>query len=137
MERKVYTSQSISVQVEYEVLTEGYQLRPACTVSDELGNNIFWTADTDPLLRSSSTPIGKYKSQFRIPERLLSPGKISLNIEIGSATESQHTYACTNPPATIVIEDDLDDQIIRGVYKGPIGGFVRPRLVWNTKRIDT
>ena len=137
MERKVYTSQSISVQVEYEVLTEGYHLRPACTVSDELGNNIFWTADTDPLLRSSSTPIGKYKSQFRIPERLLSPGKISLNIEIGSATESQHTYACTNPPATIVIEDDLDDQIIRGVYKGPIGGFVRPRLVWNTKRIDT
>lgn len=135
MERKVYTSQSILVEVEYEVLTEGYHLRPACMVSDELGNNLFWTGDTDPSLRSSSTPIGKYKSQFRIPERLLSPGKISLNIEIGSATAVHHTYACTNPPATILIEDDLDDQIIRGAYRGPIGGFVRPKIEWKTQSI--
>jgi lipopolysaccharide transport system ATP-binding protein len=129
----VLTSQSFTVLVAFEVFAEGYFLRPSCTVTDELGNHLFWTADCASRHHEEPTTIGRHETQFTVPGRFLSPGKLSFNIELGDARNLQQTYACTNPPAYVLVEDDLDDEVIRGIYKGPIAGFIRPKMTWETK----
>lgn len=129
---KVLTSQGFAVQIQYEVYSEGHYLRPACIVADELGNIIFWSADTSSSHHELPTTKGIYNTQIEIPGHFLSPGKHDFNMEIGAAGESHHTHASTNPPIYVIVEEDLNDTIIRGAYKGPVAGFIRPKLDWKT-----
>jgi len=133
---KVLTSEGFSVKIQYEVYSEGHYLRPACVVSDELGNIIFWSADTSPGHSEQVTAKGIYNAQIDIPGHFLSPGQHDFNMEIGSAGESHHTHASTNPPIYVIVEEDLNDRLIRGAYKGPVAGFIRPKMEWKTSAQD-
>ena len=45
------TTQSASVEIEFVVLQGGKYLQPGLIFTDALGNTLFWTIDTDPILR--------------------------------------------------------------------------------------
>ena len=130
--RKVLTSEGINVEFEYEVLSEGYHLRPGCNVCDERGNVIFWTGDTSERRRSQAAKPGKHRAGFTIPPRLLAPSKIIFNFGVAEAGPEGQGHAQAGNALSLLVEDDLQDTLIRGVYQGAIAGFVRPKLEWKT-----
>lgn len=131
--RKVLTSQGINVEFEYEVLSEGYHLRPGCTVCDERGNVIFWTGDTSESHRSQPAHLGRYRTGFTIPPHFLAPTKIIFNFGVADAGTSGQGHAQAANALSLLVEDDLRDTLIRGAYQGVIGGFVRPKFDWKTR----
>jgi len=130
--RKVLTSEGINVEFEYEVLSEGYHLRPGCNVCDERGNVIFWTGDTSESRRSQTAKPGKHRAGFTIPPRLLAPSKIIFNFGVAEAGSEGLGHAQAANALSLLVEDDLQDTLIRGGYQGAIAGFVRPKLEWKT-----
>lgn len=126
------TSSGFRLEFEYEVLQGGLPLRPACIVSDELGNILFWTGDASLDARTSLVPCGRYRTRLEFPGRLFSPGKLLFSFGVGEDSVTGDSHALLPDALSITLEDDLGDTVIRGAYKGSLPGFVRPSLNWNT-----
>ncbi|MEO8326999.1 MAG: ABC transporter ATP-binding protein, partial [Nitrospirota bacterium] len=82
-------SQPVSIEVEYEVLKPGYELRVYYHVMNEEGIEAFLSIDNDPAWLKKSRPIGRYVSTSWIPGNILSegmyfmgPGIYTLNPEV-------------------------------------------------------
>lgn len=131
---RTLTSDAFFAELDFDVLQAGLYLRPTCTVSDELGNVLFWTSDHDPDLREHSAFLGMHTATLRLPPRFFAQGRLSFSfgIEDARATVSPETHAHAGDVLSIVLNDDLDDTRIRGLYHGPLPGFVRPRMDWKT-----
>jgi len=131
--QKVGSNQEVLCQMTFRVFKEGYCLRPGANVYDELGNALFWTADTALALRQEPLPLGDYSATFVIPKDFLAPGIIIIGAGVGGVGEAAgiaHAYA--SDCVRLFVEDDLSETSVRGGYVGPVGGFVRPRLDWKT-----
>ena len=128
------TSRGFWLEFEYEVLQAGLPLRPACIVSDELGNILFWTGDASLDARTSPVPCGRYRTRLEFPGRLFSPGNLLFSFGVGEDSLTGDSHALLPDALSITLEDDLGDTIIRGAYKGSLPGFVRPSLKWNTTK---
>ncbi|MFA7345323.1 MAG: polysaccharide ABC transporter ATP-binding protein [Terrimicrobiaceae bacterium] len=126
------TSTRFFLEFEYEVFRAGYPLRPACIASDELGNILFWTGDTTR--KAENAAPGKYTAKLEFPERLFSQGKLSFTFGVGEDAESGYSHALASDALGLLVEDDLNDREIRGAYRGPLPGFVRPQLHWQTQK---
>jgi len=120
-------------QFQFDVLQPNQFLRPAAYVSDELGNILFWTCDTNPLLYTEALKPGSYTASFEIPPDLLMPGTITLSGGVGEANEKGTSRALATDALRVNILDDLSPTSVRGSYSGPVPGFLRPRLNWETK----
>lgn len=131
---RIFTSRGFRLEFEYLVSREGLPLRPACIVSDELGNILFWTGDTSPEAQTVSTLPGPYTTHLEFPGRLFSPGRLMFTFGVGEDTASGDSHALASDALSLLIEDDFSDTAIRGAYKGPLPGFVRPLLKWSTSR---
>lgn len=127
------TNEDIIFEMDFRVLQDGYHLRPGANVYDELGNALFWTADTEPRLQTQSLPIGNYSATFVIPGDFLAPGMISFGAGVGEPVGIAHAYA--SDCVLLLVEDDMSESSVRGGYMGPLSGFVRPRLTWKTVRV--
>ncbi len=128
------TSRGFRLEFEYEVLQGGLPLRPACIVSDELGNILFWTGDASLDARTSPVPSVRYRTRLEFPGRLFSPGKLLFSFGVGEDSLTGDSHALLPDALSITLEDDLGDTVIRGAYKGSLPGFVRPSLKWNTTK---
>ena len=126
------TSLGFSLEFEYEVFKSGFPLRPACIVSDELGNILFWTGDTSLEARNSPVSPGHYSTRIEFPGRYFSPGRLLFTFGVGEDTELGNSHALVSDALSIRLEDDWNDDLIRGAYKGVLPGFVRPLLKWST-----
>jgi lipopolysaccharide transport system ATP-binding protein len=127
---KVCSNQEVLFQMTFRVFKEGYCLRPGANVYDELGNALFWTADPALNLRKDPLPVGDYSATFVIPKDFLAPGLIIIGAGVGGVSGISHAYA--GDCVLFLVEDDLSESSVRGGYMGPLGGFVRPRLRWET-----
>jgi len=131
--KRVKTSERFKVEFEYEVSKRGNYLSPWCTVCDERGNILFWTADTAENLRGEETKAGRHRTSFTVPARLLSPSKLFFSLGVGDAGTSAQARAQAPNALSMLVEDDLQDEAARGVYRGLIAGFMRPKLEWETQ----
>lgn len=129
---KALTSQGFCLEFAYEVYREGVPLRPACIVSDELGNILFWTGDSSVKKKSPTVAPGIYSTRLMFPERFFSQGRLYFTFGVGEDSESGQSHALAPDALSIVLTDDLNDSLIRGAYQGPLPGFVRPCLKWVT-----
>ena len=129
---KALTSRGFRLEFEYEVFQPGLPLRPACIVSDELGNILFWTGDTS--LDAGNNPVspGRHSSVLDFPGRFFSPGRLLFTFGVGEDTETGESHALASDALSILMVDDWNDTLIRGAYKGTLPGFVRPLLKWTT-----
>jgi len=125
-------SQGFRLEFTYKVLQEGFPLRPACIVSDELGNILFWTGDTSLDSRNVPPAPGYYSTRIEFPERYFSPGKLLFTFGVGEDTETGYSHALANDALSIRLMDDWNDKLIRGAYQGVLPGFIRPLLKWTT-----
>lgn len=130
----VLTSQEFFLEFDYEVQQGGFPLRPACIVSDELGNILFWTGDSSIRKTNAPVPPGIYSTRLAFPARFFTAGKLFFTFGVGEDSESGYSHALISDALSIVITDDLDDTQIRGVYQGTLPGFIRPLLPWATNK---
>ncbi len=121
--------------MDFRILNTRFLLRPAAYVSDELANILFWTCDTNPEFRKRQMEPGCYRSTFVIPGDFLTPGVLTISAGLGEANETGISHALANDAIKLTVTDDLGPDSLRGGYKGPLPGFVRPRLVWQTNKI--
>lgn len=133
------TSEQFFAELRFLVLKEGLYLRPGCTVSDELGNVLFWTSDSDPELRDHVTLPGMHTARLRLPGRFFALGRLTFSFGIGDsrAVGTGDAYAYTGDALSIFVKDDFDDTRVRGLYRGPLPGFIRPKMDWSTTRISS
>ena len=129
---KALTSCGFRLEFEYEVHRAGFPLRPACIVSDELGNILFWTGDASLEARSTPAAPGLYSTSLEFPGRFFSPGRLLFTFGVGDDTETGDSHALASDALSILLEDDANDLLIRGAYRGSLPGFFRPLLKWTT-----
>lgn len=130
---KTLTSQGFRLEFKYEVCQKGFPLRPACIVSDELGNILFWTGDASLDARNILADPGLYSARLEFPGRFFSPGRLIFTFGVGEDSGSGDSHALASDALNILLEDDWNDTLIRGAYKETLPGFLRPLLKWTTK----
>jgi lipopolysaccharide transport system ATP-binding protein len=122
---------SVSIEMDYDVLTAGKVLVPNFGFYNEDGVCLFVAHDLSPEWRGKPRPCGSYRSSVFIPGNFFSEGTIVLN-----AAVSTH-----DPVAIHVLElDAIAFQIVdrgnpntaRGDYAGPMPGVIRPLFRWTT-----
>ena len=126
----ISTTESSSVEIEFVVLQSGKHLRPSLLFNDGLGNTLFWSNDTNPELMRKPMKEGKHKSSMLIPADFLAPGTISIHVGVAGGL-GNHVFA--TDVLTFNVIDDFSEDSVRCGYKGPIPGFVRPRMKWVTE----
>lgn len=131
---RALTSEGFFLEFTYEVYQGGIPLRPACIVSDELGNILFWTGDTSSNAGRTASPPGYYSTRLAFPGRFFAPGKLFFTFGVGEDAAAGHSHALASDALIISIEDDHCDSGIRGAYLGPLPGFIRPSLEWVTTK---
>ena len=101
------TTQSASVEIEFAVLQGGKYLQPALLFIDGLGNRLFWSTDTNPVLRRKPMEKGRYKSFMLIPADFLAPGTISINVRVIQIADGFARHALANNMLSFNVIDDF------------------------------
>jgi len=128
----VDVQQSVSIEVEYEVLQSGYVLVPALGFDTEERICAFVTSDHSSEWRRQPRPIGRFISTVRIPGNFLAEGK--LTVGAGILTENPFTIHCDEPYAVAFqVVDTMSGSSARGDYTGRIPGVVRPLFQWDAQ----
>jgi lipopolysaccharide transport system ATP-binding protein len=123
----------VGIELEYEVLTEGYVFHPHFVVRNEDGVILFVAQDVDPTFRGRRRSPGRYVSTGWIPGNLLPEGSLSVDAVIMTLEpEAPHVYA--RDAVVFRVVDPLHAKdTARGDYPRPIPGVMRPLLRWTTK----
>ena len=128
------TTQPASVEIEFVVLQGAKYLQPVLMFTDALGNTLFWSTDTNPVLRRTPMEKGRYKSSMLIPADFLAPGKISINVRLIQLVDGPTRHALVDNLLSFDVIDDFSEDSVRCGHKGPLPGFIRPRMKWITNR---
>ena len=130
----VSTAQSLTVEIEFVVLQSGKFLQPTLVFSDDIGNTLFWSTDTNPELRRTPREKGRFKSSMFVPHDFLAPGTIFIHVGVVEIADELVKHASVAEALSIKVIDDFSETSVRCGYNGPIPGFFRPRMKWTTAR---
>jgi hypothetical protein len=130
------TSLSFCLEVEYLVKEAGHFLWTGVTAYDETGVVLFWSADTNRESLEEPREPGVWVSKVEMPARLLASGVINFSVGVSDSRTAGLHHSQANRILSVSIEDDLDDRLMRGYYRGPILGVVRPRLNWQSELVQ-
>ncbi len=125
-------SQPVRIEIEYEVLQPGYELRVYYHLVNEEGIEAFVSIDTDPTWGKKPRPEGRYVSTSWIPGNLLSEGMYFIGPTIGTENPTVKRLGVSDAVAFHVV-DSMDGCGARMDSAGNIPGVVRPLLKWETQ----
>ena len=117
-------TESIGVQINYEVLKEGFNPIPNIHLSTIQGQKAFVSI---PKKNASLKKRGKHQATVWIPKNLLNVGKYSLKVPISTMSPYK---------GHVNIEDVLSFEVIENIskrgseYLGKMPGIIRPNLQW-------
>ncbi len=126
----------IRLEMEYEVLKDGFVLLPHFSLSNDHGQFAFLSLDTDTRWRGRKRPVGRYISTAWIPGNLLSEGTMFITCHCITLNPDMRQFRERNAIAFQVV-DSLEGDSARGDYAKEIGGAVRPLLKWTTDYIKS
>lgn len=124
----VTVSQKFGVEINYEIIKEGYKPGPNFLLSSQEGEKIFQSLDTNAMKHTSK---GKYRSIAWFPANLLNDTGYKLTVAL---TTHNPTKIHFSADINFEVYDDTN-AATRGDYKGQMHGYVRPLLNWETKAI--
>jgi lipopolysaccharide transport system ATP-binding protein len=124
--------QSVGLEMEYEVVQEGYVLMPHFHLLNEEGTHVFSANDTDSAWRRRSRPIGRYISTAWIPGNLLAEGMLFVDAELTTLDPNILQFTERQAVAFQVVDTTAGDTA-RGDWAGRMKGVVRPLLQWQTQ----
>lgn len=123
--------QPVGLEMEYEVVQEGYVLMPHFHLLNEEGIHIFSANDTDPVWRRRPRPTGRYTSTAWIPGNLLTEGMLFVDAAVTTLEPTIHQFTERQVVAFQVV-DTTEGDAARGDWAGRMNGVVRPLLQWQT-----
>ena len=124
--------QPVGLEMEYEVVQEGYILMPHFHLLNEEGTHVFSAHDTDPVWRPRPRPIGRYTSTAWIPGNLLAEGMLFVDAALTTLDPNIHQFTERQVVAFQVVDTTAGDAA-RGDWAGRMKGVVRPLLQWQTR----
>ncbi len=124
--------ESVQIEMEYEVLKEGFIVIPHFSVHNSDGLEIFSGMDGDPAWRGRRRDAGLYVSTSWIPGNFLTEGIVIIGPAL--TTANPNTLHCHERDAVAFsVVDSFDGDGTRGDFPGTINGVVRPLLRWTTE----
>jgi lipopolysaccharide transport system ATP-binding protein len=120
--------QKFGFLMEYVVLTNHFRPGPNFLLCNQQEEKIFQSLDTN---HSQFEP-GRYSSVFWFEPNLLND--ISYRITMALTSHNPVTIHATYDIDFAVLDNIIADT--RGDYKGQMHGLMRPKLTWETKRIN-
>ena len=124
--------EAIQIEMEYEVLKDGYLLTPHFSVHNQDGLEIFSGMDSDTHWRGTRRSPGRYLSTSWIPGNFLSEGMVIIGPAITTLNPNMLQFHARDAVAFTVV-DSFDGDSTRGDFPGVINGVVRPLLKWTTE----
>jgi lipopolysaccharide transport system ATP-binding protein len=125
----------VGLEMEYEVVQEGYVLMPCFYVLNEEGTLIFSAHDTDAAWRQRPRPAGRYVSTAWIPGNLLAEGMLFVSAGLTTLEPVIHQFLERQVVAFQVV-DTPEGDTARGDWAGRMQGVVRPLLQWQTQVVQ-
>jgi lipopolysaccharide transport system ATP-binding protein len=123
--------QPVGLEMEYEVVQDGYVLMPHFHLLNEEGTHVFSANDTDPVWRRRPRPTGRYTSTAWIPGNLLAEGMLFVDAALTTLDPNIHQFTERQVVAFQVV-DTTEGNAARGDWAGHMKGVVRPLLQWQT-----
>jgi lipopolysaccharide transport system ATP-binding protein len=122
----------ILIEMQYEVFQPGHVLVPNFHLYNEAGVCIFISSDHNPRYRRSTRPVGRYLSKMSIPGNFLADGRIRVEAAL-STMDPVAVHFYERNALVFDVVDSFDGDSARGDYRGPLPGFVRPIMKWDTQ----
>lgn len=135
IEEAVDIRRPVTIEMEYEVLTGGTVLVPNLHLFNEEGACLFVSQDLSPAWRRKGRPAGTYRSEATIPGNFLAEGSISVTAAI-STTDPVAIHVNEPDAVAFQVVDKAEGDSVRGDYRGPLPGAVRPMLSWTTTELE-
>lgn len=123
---------SVSLEMEFEVITPGYILLPHFACFNESGVRLFVTVDRDETWRKKKRPKGIYKSKVLITGNFFTECTVFVNANMFTLEPDTKQFVAKDAVAFQVV-DSVEGDSARGDYAGEIPGVVRPAFDWTTK----
>jgi lipopolysaccharide transport system ATP-binding protein len=122
----------VGLEMEYQVLQSGHVLVPDFGLTNQDGDDVFFTLDCNPEWQRHPRPAGHYTSTVWIPGNFLAEGTFIVQVDISTFVPQVFHVEEFDAVAFQVI-DSLDGDSARGDFAGKLPGVVRPLLNWNTQ----
>ena len=127
--------QSVSIEMEYEVLRAGHQLLPQLQLYNEEGVHVCSLHDVDPSWRGRKRPAGRWRTTVTIPANFLSEGMIFVRVLLTALNPTIHQFA-RSEVVTFRVIDSMQGDAARGDWTGTMDGIVRPMLPWTNEVLE-
>ncbi len=122
----------VIIEMEYQVLKDGYNFLPHLHLFNESGVNIMTLIDLDKEWQGKIRPKGTYRTAVTIPGNFFSECTVFVHANMISLDPPVSHFAASDVIA-FQVYDSLSGDSARGVYVGPINSIVRPAFEWNTE----
>jgi len=121
----------ITIEIDYEVLTEKLPLHPNVHFFHEDGTCVFITNDSVDTDTRRPRPLGRYRASVAVPGNFLAEGMYSIGVAV-STFEPVIAHFFDRGALAFQVHDPAEGDSVRGTFAGPLPGSVRPLLPWST-----
>jgi homopolymeric O-antigen transport system ATP-binding protein len=122
----------VGIEMEFDVLEEGWQLWSSFDFFNEEGLLLFGSIETDPEWRGKPRPPGHYVTTAWVPGNLFSEGPVIVNVEL-LTTHPHVRHFRERQAVAFQVVDTMEGDSARGDWGGEWSGAVRPMLAWKTR----
>lgn len=123
--------QTFAVEIEIDVLEEGWVLIPAFVLVNQEGVHLFEAFDLDPDWRRRPRQVGRYVVTGWVPGNLLAEGSFFVSPACISLVPHRVQFY-VEEVAGFQVMDSLAGDSARGDFTGDMLGVMRPMLKWTT-----
>lgn len=125
-------SESAFVDIFFTITEKGAKIQFAITVTNSNDECVFSSlSNLDTKYHNQPLDIGEYVSSCCIYGDLLNSGNYYISLNIGHETFNESIIV-----NNVLKFNAIDDGTLKGDYIGDFGGDIRPKLKWQTQKID-
>ncbi len=121
-----FISKDHYIQIDYRVKKRGPKMKLSVVLSGIDGTTLFGTLNN--LERDAFDIIdpGNYQSKIKIPGHFFNNGTFTISFH------TFNEYDKSISAEDVLIFETIDDGVLKGNFLGGYGGYIRPKLEWNT-----
>ena len=127
----VEINQPFRIEMEYDVIKDGYVLLPNFHIYNEHSVKVFAVVDVDPVWRKKKRPKGRYISAVEVPGNIMAEGLFSVRAVLITLNPIIVQFSESYVVAFNIV-DNQNGNTARGDYVGRLLGAMRPLLNWHT-----
>jgi lipopolysaccharide transport system ATP-binding protein len=122
----------VGIELVYDILQGGKVLLPKIDLYSETGAHLFASFDVVSSWRHQPRNVGRYVSTVWIPGNFLADGNMEVHVSMTSQSRDNSLNVRVAGAVRFQVVDSHDGDSARGDLVGPISGYIRPLLKWDT-----